>query len=280
MVIAVSLVGSSVDAKTVSKKKKKHNTTQTVVKKKSSKKSNKAKNTTKINTIKKENSLKQESLPDNIKPKTNDLNESNTADMDDNKMNNTVNADDNNIDPWKRFKKFYFGISYGLGMSNYTNVEHGKVIFSMDAGVIAGYGLNDHIFIESGLKYSWKGYDIHEKVNRDHYYSSMDNHELLIPLKIGAMANGFFASIGPYFSFSVGGKLSQNRIISGYPNKTESKLSKMDAFNDFVLGMELGVGYRRNAGEFFFIYQRGLTKIFEKLKSYEQGFYLGYGLIF
>lgn len=108
----------------------------------------------------------------------------------------------------------------------------------------------------------------------------MDNHELLIPLKIGAMGNGFFASIGPYFSFSVGGDISETMSVTGYQNKTETKLSKIDAFNDFVLGMELSVGYRRNAGEFFFTYQRGLSKTFEKLKMYEQGFYIGTGFIF
>lgn len=171
ILIAVSLVGSSIDAKTVSKKKKKPNTTQTVGKKKTSKKSNKVSKTTKkTTTIKKENSLKQESSFDKdvTKPtdpnntKSTDLNkskpakqnESKSVDKDDNKVNNTESADDNSIDPWKRFKKFYVGISYGLGMSNYTNVDHGKVIFSMDAGLIAGYGFNDHIFIESGLKYS------------------------------------------------------------------------------------------------------------------------------
>lgn len=198
--------------------------------------------------------------------------------------------------------KTYCGIIAGYSMVNYVGVDVDFDIKSgFHVGLIYGYNITTDIFIETGFGIASKGYKERSSESSGDFWiedegnyetkesSEMNTLNVEIPLYVGLQYEGFFIKVGPYFNYAVSGKYESGGSTTIFTdihssetghNSSSTKISKLKDYNNFNVGFGISIGYR---GEHFIvsgIFQRGLTKVYDRPKQYEQNILLLVGYVF
>lgn len=198
-------------------------------------------------------------------------------------------------------KSYYVGIIGGYSINNYVgdDADDYDVRGGFHVGIVGGRMLNNVAFLESGLYVASKGYKINTHDDTGYWQDNGLNYEkdqstkmrtynLELPIFIGAQMGEYFFKVGPYFSYALSGE----RKITGeytFHEDTHSsatdflddktKISDMDNFNRFGIGLGASIGCRVEHFTMGFTYQRGLSKIFDNRKEYEQNILFSLGVI-
>lgn len=227
---------------------------------------------------------------------TSDVNYSKYIEEQNNDTGIAVNTD-------KLIDKLKIGIVVGYSLNNYTgkDIKDTKNKGGFHIGIDVRYNIDEMFFVEGLVGIATKGYKKEEFetsgqgwVEDDPNYdvttkTTMKTTNIEIPLFIGATYNGFFAKVGPYFSYALDGKKKEDvkdiiyediHSSSEGNNTYETKIGDMKDFNRFTIGIGAGIGYCYDKFLIQFTYQRGLTKLYDKSKKYEQNILFSVGYFF
>lgn len=199
--------------------------------------------------------------------------------------------------------KFKICIIAGYSLNNYTgkDIKDTKNKGGFHVGLDVRYHVNNMLFVEGMVGIATKGYKQNlfntsgngwddEGPNYDYTDKiKMKTTNLEIPLFFGVNFNGIFLKAGPYFSYALNGKLENDYKHVDYldihsaewdEDTEETKISEMKDFNRLTVGVGAGIGYCYDKFLIQFSYQRGLTKLFDKSKTYEQNLLFSVGYFF
>lgn len=144
-----------------------------------------------------------------------------------------------------------FGVKAGLNLANISadNELLGgtspKMLPSFHAGFLAEFGISENLGVGAGLQISGKGFKVSESDGGDKYEVTSRPLYLQVPVSLNYTNNGFFAGVGPYIGFGIGGKNKES--LNGDSAKTDINFgdgsgSGDDTYAslDYGIGLELG----------------------------------------
>ena len=177
-------------------------------------------------------------------------------------------------------------IQGGANFANITSnseghVEDNKMLTTLNAGIMVGFGLSKLVDVESGLLFTGRGAKAETVFsNGDYVKAKFNPYYIELPLNIVAnfpidVRNKFFVYAGPYAAFGVGGKSTLDIKVGPVTSSSESDIeyagedpftSEQDdaAYNKLKrldFGLNLGTGVKLNRIILKVNYGLGLTKI-------------------
>ena len=192
-----------------------------------------------------------------------------------------------------------FELEAFAGLSLNTNVGDdidAKMKIGGHGGITGRYFFVNDFFGEVSLSFATKGYKmnnnntsgsvwIDDGANYDsELQTTMTTYNLEMPINIGYAYNisedvRLRIKVGPYVTYAISGESKVTGYNTYYPdihssetehiNKT-TKLSDISSYEKFCVGIQGGVGVEYGNFSLSATYQRGLTKLYENGKIYEQ----------
>jgi Outer membrane protein beta-barrel domain len=154
-----------------------------------------------------------------------------------------------------------FGFKGGVNFSNlYTdNVEDNNVLTGFNAGIFAKLALTESLAIQPELLYTTKGSELKYNNAFVNGTSTFRLNYLEVPvLLVVNLTNNFNLHAGPYFSYLLDGKATNN--AKGTLFDIENNLKNED-YNKFDTGLSVGVGFDTDNLGFGVRYNYGLQKV-------------------
>lgn len=142
-----------------------------------------------------------------------------------------------------------FGLKAGLSLANinYDGEDGDETEFlpTFHAGPIVEFGITESIGVGAGALLSGKGFQIKDEFLGEKFTSKANPLYLQIPVMLQYKNNGFFAAIGPYVAFGIGGKLKTEVAGETDSEPIDFGNSELDGFSplDFGAGLELGYSF-------------------------------------
>lgn len=142
-----------------------------------------------------------------------------------------------------------FGLKAGLSLANinYDGEDGDETEFlpTFHAGPIVEFGITESIGVGAGALLSGKGFQIKDEFLGEKFTSKANPLYLQIPVMLQYKNNGFFAAIGPYVAFGIGGKVKTEVAGETDSEPIDFGNSELDGFSplDFGAGLELGYGF-------------------------------------
>ena len=205
-------------------------------------------------------------------------------------------------------KKYEFKVFAGFSINNFTgkDAKNTDMICGFHAGVSFGYNFYENIFVECSIGIATKGYKLDTTMSSGDYwddeganYDSSTSTKYLsynvdLPVLIGY---NFFINdvsnlkikVGPYMTYVISGKKTVENYTTIYPDihssetesiKSETKVGNMKGFKRMGYGVYAGISADYKSLVLSASYQRGLSKVFDKSKEYEQNILLSIGYRF
>lgn len=225
------------------------------------------------------------------------------------KFENEKSIDNNVVEYKKSYKKvgnteLYAGISLNTWVGDDAKDSKNNIGFHI--GMLRRYFLLKTMFVEAGLSFVTKGYKSDmlltsgqywddEGANYDYdYHYKMQTYNIEIPISIGynfKWNSGLSVYIkgGAYATYALSGKLKLTGTETDYDDihssatgkiNKETKIGDIKGYNEFGYGLQAGIVFRYDNYLLNFTYQRGLSKLMEKQKTYEQNLLLSLGYKF
>lgn len=205
-------------------------------------------------------------------------------------------------------KKTEFEIFAGVSINDYVgkDIDGTKMKVGFHAGFTGRYNITEGLFAESGLAFATKGFKSEDNSTSGNYWddygpnydseieTTMETYNIDVPISIGcrfSLTENMKIRIkaGPYITYALFGESKQKGYTTYYPdihssetehiNKT-TKLSKMDNFKKFGVGIQGGIGFEIKQVTLSASYQRGLTSLDKHSDVFEQNILISLGYLF
>ena len=156
-----------------------------------------------------------------------------------------------------------FGVKAGVNFSNMVSddEESGDIKIGPVAGVTVDYGINEYLFIFTGLDLSYKGFkgtNYNTSVTMNPIYLQVPIH-VGTKLSISEKAKIVFEA-GPYVAFGIAGKTTVER--SGI-SVSEDIFGDKGGLKRFDFGFGAGVGLEFNKLKFSLGYDYGFANVYD-----------------
>lgn len=158
--------------------------------------------------------------------------------------------------------KFSWGITAGAGMANMRfeqKIDDRDPIANIQAGVVIDFAIVDNFFLESGLTFQRKGYQMEMESEYNSAVGSISTNidqttnlfYLQLPILLNYRFNvgkvGLIPQVGPYFAVGVGGKIkteteTENEPLEGYET-IDYDVKEENSFSDDRSRFDLGVRF-------------------------------------
>lgn len=153
-----------------------------------------------------------------------------------------------------------FGVKAGLNLANMTldgedlelDGADTKMLVSFQAGVVADISIAENFVIQPGFFLVGKGV----RVEENEFEATLKPYYLQVPLMFLYKSNMFYAGLGPYAGFGIGGDYTEQEVGEEdytedikFGNSEEDFLAPLDfgaqveAGVDLPVGLRIGVGY-------------------------------------
>lgn len=205
-------------------------------------------------------------------------------------------------------KKFEKEVFAGVSMNNFTgdDIKGSDMKTGFNVGFTARYYFVKNLFLEGSLGVASKGYKSHSEVSSGQYWddygpnydgelsTNYTSYNLDLPVLLGYRISASESfniklKVGPYFTYALSGKKKDEGYMITYPDihssekeyiNKETKIGDMKNFKSFGCGIHAGVSVNIKKVVLTASYQRGLSKVFDKDKSYEQNVLISLGYKF
>lgn len=155
----------------------------------------------------------------------------------------------------------HFGIKGGVNLSDYTkDIENNEMKVGYNAGVTVDYRINKMFYLVSGLEVASKGTKIKQHLFSDipensgyqnfgQLKSTYNPIYLQVPIHVGyrlhaAEDMAVLFHLGPFVSYGVGGKITEEVILNGEKTKTKADaFGKNGPLKRWDVGLGVGVGF-------------------------------------
>lgn len=186
----------------------------------------------------------------------------------------------------------------GVSLNSYvgSDIEDAKLKAGFHVGITGRYFITNDVFTEASFVFATKGYKSDASASSGQYWddsgtnydsevkTKLTTYNFDIPVNIGYRfvldeTSCLKVKFGPYFTYAFSGKLSEKGYMTYYPDihssETEhidesTSINDIDGFKNFGVGIGIGLSYDYSDFTVSATYQRGLTKIFDEGKIYEQ----------
>lgn len=205
-------------------------------------------------------------------------------------------------------KKVEFEVFAGVSLNDNVgkDVDGTKMKVGFHAGFTGRYNIMEGLFAEGAVAFATKGFKAETSStsgkgwidNGLNYDSEMETnlvtYNIDVPISIGyrfSVSDNFKVRIkaGPYLTYALFGESKQKGKTTYYPDihsgETERvdrtvKLSDMDDYKKFGVGVQGGVGFEYNQVTLSATYQRGLTSLDKHADIFEQNILISLGFKF
>lgn len=196
----------------------------------------------------------------------------------------------------------------GLSVNGFTgsDVSGADMKMGFHAGVTGRYYFVENGFVEGSLGIATKGYKLKKTSSSGNFWiddernydsertKKYTSYNIELPILVGynfTLNNDINLKVkaGPYLTYAISGKMKTTGYETDYDDihsssteyiNEETKIGDIDGFKNFSYGIQAGVGADYKQFIVSASYQRGLSKIFDKAKAYEQNILISVGYKF
>lgn len=204
--------------------------------------------------------------------------------------------------------RYEYEIFAGLSVNGFTgtDAENYDTKCGFNVGVSGRYYILDNFFAEASLAIATKGYQYDslassgsnwddEGANYDgELTTKYTSYNIDVPVLLGYRVSvnddlSLKIKAGPYFTYALSGKETEKGFQTIYPDihssetehiDEETKIGDMDGFKNFGYGVHAGLSIDYKNYILSAYYQRGLSKVFDENKAYEQNILVSVGYRF